>query len=354
MLQQLAACYQKQPIPQPGLLKKLIDNKITIENFIAEHNSNPFGERSVVKLNQQFDDVALRPYVDRAKQLTPKETKPLTFGNALHAQLKFVNVLGKQQFRHWSVSEIQKRLHEIRAQLKDSKTDEQQHVLQLTALSLIREAVYKTARAAAVLWPTAVQMLTILSAINHPSKCPLFLQLATGEGKSLVAVFRSLLLWVNGSGVAVVTHRASLAYRDALVFAPLFEGLKIECKHLTAERYQKDQQSEFKGIYYVEFNDLALIRQQRLLSTGLDIAGLSFIIDEGDELILHNQTDNNLSQTVGETEAHPYAWVFENLAAYLDTYAQGYNELTVCLSDLVGYLRVANPIAQSACQSMAF
>lgn len=369
-LLQIAACYQLKPVPAPHLLKQLMTGKISLADFIAEHTRDPHQERNAAKLKQQFDNDILWPYLNRAKQLKHQASTPLDFSDQLNAQLKFVNHLGKQ-FRHLSLSDIQKRLHECRAQLSKATDKDDILVLQLTALSLIREAVYKTSQVPVLLWPSAVQMLAILSALNHQRRqgaSPLFSQLATGEGKSLIAVFRSILMWVHGGGVAIVTHRASLAFRDAQAYTALFTALDIECKHLTADSYRRDfywrqliarasdkpKKPEFDDIYFVEFNDLALIRQQRLLDVGIDITNMSFIVDEGDEIILHNQTDNNLTQKSDAEDTHPYAWVFEALAAYLEQFSNPKKLVSVRLSDLVDYLHLANPIAARTCQKIEF
>jgi hypothetical protein len=371
-LTQLAACYQSKPLPDPALLKYFLEGRLTLEAFIAQHTRDPHHERDEKKLKKQFDNEVLWPYLNRAKYLQPNESMSLDFGELLYAQLKFVNQVGKDEISNLSLSDIRQRLHDCKESLAQANSKEASLLAYLTALSLVREAVYKTSQAPGILWLSTVQMLAILSALNHQLRTglafeatPLFMQMATGEGKSLLAVMLAILTWLRGDPVTVVTHRASLASRDAEAYAPLFESLGILCQHLTADSYRKsfylhqwlannENKPEFSGIYYIEFNDLALIRQQRLLNIGQDINKMSFIVDEGDEIILHNQTDNNLTQTIGDEDTHPHAWVFEVLAAYLERFDARSDSLSVRVLDLLEYLKSASPLAIRMCEQVDF
>ncbi|MEM1283747.1 MAG: helicase-related protein, partial [Chlamydiota bacterium] len=210
------------------------------------------------------------------------------------------------------------------------------HEYKLTALALIREAIYKNSQKPALIWPTPTQMLTILAHLNYKQSgldfSALFLQLATGEGKSLTAIILALLSWLDGKTAAIVTHRESLAVRDANAYSKLFQNLGLESGYHSAENYKftlamntlrkkiKEKEiPEFGDIAFFEFNNLALIRQQSLIERGKDLKDMSFILDEADETILHNHTDNNLNQIEGNLDNDPNGWVFEALAEYIHT-----------------------------------
>lgn len=373
-LEELASYYQLKPLPATPLLKRLLDGKLKLEDFIAEYKRDPHNERDSNKLNQQFDNEILWPYINRAKYLQPQQSKALPFAQELYAQLCFVNYVGFEKFRHLTVHELRHQLHECMKWLQEATDNQEKLVVYLTVLSLLREAIYKSTKPQ--IWLTAVQMLAAQSAINHVLRfdngmhaSPLFMQMATGEGKSWVALILAILTWLNGRPVAVVTHRASLALRDAKANGPLLESLGIECEALTADGYRQramwrqlsaafsndgKEKPEFTGIYYVECNDLILIRQQRLLNTGEDIDEMSFILDEADYTLLHNQTDNNLTQTTSAEDIHPYSWVFGELAAYLEKIKIQNNSYKVRVRDLVEYLRHTYPLASRVGQQVDF
>ncbi|WP_133139804.1 hypothetical protein [Legionella genomosp. 1] len=369
-LKQLADCYNCSPIPSSALMSELMQSKITVEQFQRSHNSDPHQERCSKKLKEQFDNEILWNYLHKLKNLSPDSAALDASTQLFIDYLKFINQIGLEEIRFLSLNEIQQRLHLCRQKLSVLENIEERTVIYLTALSLIREAIYKTSQPAARLWLSPVQLLGIFSFVERVVKnksaseiSPLFLQMATGEGKSLLALCIALLSWLNGNPSAVVTHRASLALRDAKMFGELLKALSIECLHLTADAYRwqllwrsllKDNKPEFTGIYYIDFNDLALILQQKRLKTGETIQEMSFVLDEADETILHNLTANNLTETVGSTETHPYAWVFEALAEYLHRYDPKKDSLKVSLAALVKYLQGYSPVGITVCQQIDF
>jgi hypothetical protein len=230
-------------------------------------------------------------------------------------------------------------------------------VLSLTAFSLAREALYKTGSAQAALWPSPVQVLAVLSVLNHELNfvdkdiSPLFEQLAAGEGKTAIEFFVAVLRWVSsGRGVAVIKHRDSVALRESLAFSPVLNALGIENKHLT----ENDYALAFTGFYYVEFNVLAAIRQLRLLELGNDLPPMHYVMDEGDEMLLHTQTDNNLTRTTGAEDVHPHAWVFEALAEYIEKFDARKESLFVNVAELVDFLSKVSPLGARAAHQVDF
>lgn len=362
-LKQLSALYETQPVPSSMLFSKLMDGKITISTCIAQHISDPHNERDEKKLRQQFDNDVLWPYINKAKYLNESTNLNLDFARQFPDQLKIVNQSGYESFRFLSLKEIGERLKNYRKELSTTENSGEKIKIYLSVFALTREAVYKTSPSSGILWPSPIQTLAILSALNHQflniDPNPLFMQMATGEGKSLLAIFLGILTWAKGDPVTIVTHRSSLASRDVNAYARLFTSLNIECEHLTANGYKlrylfrnffgmfnRDKKPEFDGIYYAEFNDIASIKQQRLLDIGQDIKKMSFIVDEGDEIILHNQMDNNLTQTVGGLSEHPHAWVFQSLAAFLER-SDMESALSVQMGDLVKFFHNTYPLADS-------
>lgn len=366
----LSTCYQHTPIPTTILLDALLNDNITLDQFISKHTRDPHGERTEAKLAQQFDDNMLWPYLNRVKYLDEDEDQDKQFNLKVKivTQLKLINRLGYETFRYLSLADLRDRFHECRSLMFKSPDQNEQLVIKLTTISLIREIIYKICK----LWPTPVQMLALLHSLNHGMTCddPLFVQMATGEGKSLFALMQSLLQWIHGRGVAIVMHRASHAVRDANKFDNVFKRLHIEAMPLTVESYRykklfdhlspKQKKSvahenqdgtHFDGIYYVEFNTLGLILQIHRLDEGRDLS-LYFIIDEADDL-LHNQTENNLTQGTNHHHEHVHAWVFEILAGFLKKYATS-ETLTVKITDLVDYLLQHHPQAHRACQQYDF
>jgi|GEM_PF-4594859 len=324
---------------------------------------DPHQERSPGRLAQQFNNEILWPFFQRAKYLRETPFSLADREQQLYAQLCFVNQIGQTQIRFWTLDVIRERLHACQTFLKTCSSAEERLTTQLTALSLIREAVYKTSKAGSILWPTAVQMLAILSAIDHQNThgCPLFQQLATGEGKSLVNVFLAILTWLETDSAAVCTHRSSWAARDADFYAPLMRALGINSRHLQANRYRREallhrllhkDQPEFSGVFFVEYNELMLIRQQRLLEIGLDIERMAFIVDEADQLFLHHETDCNLTQIQGADPTHPHPWVFEILAGWplLDNAAG----TVLDTEQAMQYLCSAYPLAARFSQDVEF
>jgi hypothetical protein len=359
-LENLASCYRLKPIPSPALVNRLLNKEITVEGFLAEHIRDPHHERSASKLKQQFNDEMLWPYFHKTRYFLTQQPDLENYYQQLSAQLKFVNHIGHEEIRHLPLSEIRQRIHICRELFVNTTDYQSRLTIQLTALSLMREAVYRTSPQDSILWPTAVQTLAILNIINHQIKPnldgpetddqinPLFVKMATGEGKTLLSAFEALMGWLACGAVMMVKHQASLAYRDAYAFHPLFDSLGISCKYLTADSYNEGgnrDESKFTGICFLEWNALVLIYQQGMLDLGQNLfEGAFFIIDEADQLILHNHTDNNLTWIEGNHTTHQYAWVFEALAAYLDGVDTSTNK-SVRMMDVLDYLYGVYPFA---------
>ncbi|MFT4058264.1 MAG: helicase-related protein [Legionella sp.] len=362
----LALCYEQSPIPNSSLINDLIERKITLDQCITQHTQDPHHERSLEKYAQQFNNDLFWPYLDKVRNLLSEYDDISNPAMLFPAQLRFINQIGQYELAQLPLQELSKRLHDCREKLNSAQTKDERLVVYLTALSIVREAIYKTSSVPSILWLSPIQLLGIFTFINRLNDTdipPLFLQMATGEGKSLLAVALGILSWINGKPAAIVTHRASLALRDAQVYQKLFEALNIECQHLTVENYQfrsklrhivHDKKPELSGIYYVNFNDLAVIHQQELLDTGKHMPAMSFVIDEADELILHNPTDNNLTKSMGVQNNHPYAWAFEGLAAYLERYNPNKESANIRMEDVVQFLQKYSPLGVSACQQVEF
>lgn len=362
-LSKIALCYQTKTIPTDSMLLLVVENKQNVSEFVKNHICDPHHERNEDKLKKQFNDDSLWPYMCKVKVVGPDQVSDFQT-QLFYQQYKFINAIGYNEIRHLSLDELRAGLHNCRDQWAIA-SNESKEMLCLTAISIIREVIYKTSVAPAILWPSAVQVLAILSVLNQDNKAitepnnPLFLNISTGEGKSLISVFLAILNWIKGSSAFVVTHLASLASRDAKAYAFLFKILDIEASHLTAdnvgfhifikafERLSKDKKNipDFDGIYYVDFNDLALIRQQRLNTTGMDLENVAFIIDEADKSILHNQTDNNLTNSLGHRDIHEHAWVFAELAAYLYEEIKSQPSWQGNVASIVHYLHKKTPAA---------
>ena len=82
-------------------------------------------------------------------------------------------------------------------------------------------------------------------------------EMATGEGKTLVATLPCYLNALTGKSVIVVTANEYLAKRDANWMAPIFEGLGMNVGYITPELNPLEKKENYaKDVVYATNNEL--------------------------------------------------------------------------------------------------
>lgn len=370
-IKQIVTLYLSPPFPQFSRLMKLVNGEIALPVFIQQNITDPHLKRDVKALIKQFDSGRAYPYFK--KILFIDEVVELTDIIAnYYLQLVIVNKIGCDHIRFMTMAQIKSVLQQCRDQLTNHKSalskDEVLCML-LISLAALREALYRCSNPNAPMWASPVQMLVTICHINHSLNGhePIFFKIATGEGKSLIAAWEVTIDSLLGGSANMLTHHSGLAFRDHQAYQLFFEVLGLSSGNITAQSKPVEYYPE--GIHYAEAMAFALFRQSVLLDTGLDIPQLnkkenkadnsannkvenienkavnieykalnvenkpvsqlpviehhktnrvSFVIDEADEIILHNEVDCNLTTSKQESsDIHPFAWVFDFLIDYL-------------------------------------
>lgn len=150
-----------------------------------------------------------------------------------------------------------KPLHRVMAEIKqniskgcdkDRITEESQHLKRRAAageavFALLPEAfalVFMAARQALGLAAHDVQLLAAIAMADGR-----IIELATGEGKTLAAVFPAYLMALSGKGAHVLTANDYLAQRDALWMKPVYELLGMSVRYISESSNTADRKPAY-------------------------------------------------------------------------------------------------------------
>lgn len=118
-------------------------------------------------------------------------------------------------------------------------------------------------------------------------------EMATGEGKTLVATLPSYLNALTGNPVHIVTVNDYLAQRDGTMMQPLFDLLSMKCEYITSTTPHHERAEKYNSdIIYITNNELGfdyLRDNMRHSNTDLSLMkhGLHYaIVDEIDSILI--------------------------------------------------------------------
>lgn len=128
--------------------------------------------------------------------------------------------INKLDFRHFSTDSLKKSAHDIKQQALAGVSPEN---LIAKAYALVREVSLRILG----LYPFDVQVLAGI-ALHHGK----IVEMLTGEGKTLAAVFPAYLNALTGQGVHILTFNDYLAQRDARWMGPVFNFLGLSAGYV--------------------------------------------------------------------------------------------------------------------------
>jgi preprotein translocase subunit SecA len=152
----------------------------------------------------------------------------------------------------------------------------------IDAFAIVREAASRTVR----MRPYDVQLLAALAMHHHK-----LVEMQTGEGKTLVAVFPAALRAFLGRGVHVLTFNDYLAARDAEWMGPIYRFLGLTVGHVAQGMRAAERRAAYAcDVTYVTakeagfdfLRDRLCLDPSQLVQRGFHFA----IVDEADSILI--------------------------------------------------------------------
>ncbi|MFT4967829.1 MAG: preprotein translocase subunit SecA [Candidatus Deianiraeaceae bacterium] len=186
-----------------------------------------------------------------------------------------------EQFKYFKENEFEVKTNEFRKRIKEGALLES---LIPEAFALVQVASENT------LGMKHYDVQLIGGMVLHEGKVA---EMATGEGKTLVATLPAYLNALTGNSVHIVTVNDYLAQRDAQTMQPLFDLLAMKCDFITSAIPPHERTEKYNSdILYITNNEIGfdyLRDNMRDSSVELTLTkhGLNFaIIDEIDSILI--------------------------------------------------------------------
>ncbi len=199
---------------------------------------------------------------------------------------KLIDIIQKSKkvystITHWEKIHIQNRVYELRSSAKDESALPE-------ILALIRKAVKLELQ-----WePWDTQLFAVLLFLHSDSNKGRLIEIATGEGKSLIIAMLAVIRALQGEKVDIVTSQAELARRDSATYKKFFECFNFNVAENSEQHYTSGLKpcyaKEVHIIYgYINNFQFDLLREE---FSGLNTrGGRGFdrvIVDEVDNLLI--------------------------------------------------------------------
>lgn len=326
-------------------------------NRLDKLEREPFGPRDDAK---DFDVTEVERVVNESLDWSNDTVYSYKYRKQLMEAFTFVNEIGYKlpifegrTAKELSNAEIQAYFLGIKNKsfLQDLPPFQQQ----LIALSLIREALYRSTGKMAY----STQLIVIIDCLMH--KGPLFSNIDTGEGKSLIDVAKDALVWLNSDRVDTTTSSIEDAKRDLEEFAPFLNFLNIPCgqKAITAQSELPDFVSN--GINAGTFSQMALFQAKMKMegkALGKETDVVSLIINESDYSLLEDRTVYRYATQSTQSLSPQAEWIYTainefvlldlkfnsrttseqrdvlNLKVFLKDYAKRHNKNSTIVNDI--------------------
>lgn len=185
----------------------------------------------------------------------------------------------EQELSAHSDGELQRKIAEIR---RHTGLGKMRDSVLVDVFALIREAARRTVG----MRPFDVQLLAALA--MHDRK---LVEMQTGEGKTLVAVFPAAIQAFLGQGVHVLTFNDYLAVRDAEWMGPLYRFLGLKVGHVVQGMDPDERRAAYGcDVTYVTAKEAGFdfLRDQVCFDPSLRVQrGFHFaIVDEADSILI--------------------------------------------------------------------
>ncbi len=192
---------------------------------------------------------------------------------------KLVEQINTIKFDSYNNEEIRNKSNELKAKVRQgSSTDE----IVIEAFALVKEAIKR------VLGLSAFDEQLIAGLAMYKGR---LIEMQTGEGKTLTAVFTAYVNALSGLGCHILTFNDYLARRDALWMGPVYEMLGLTVGFVQDNMKRHDRQRAYScDITYVTakvagfdyLRDLLCYDKNELVQRSFNFA----IIDEADSIII--------------------------------------------------------------------
>lgn len=240
-----------------------------------------------------------------------------------------------QNYRQ-QLAPLQLKLSELNAQLKDEKLtetqrkelelqkraiEENQQKILLPAISLMRVAMRRTPKK----WfANDSQIAAVCMSMVYHTDDHCFIQVDTGQGKTLINAFNAACMWLLFGQTMVLTSDSGLAARDLKHLREFFDILGIPCADKIITQTTPSDDYCQGGINYGTSAGLELSRHKARLGKPGVLASqeMGLIIDEVDDPFFDDRTDFRFTIPQIETDSEgesPIAIYYDAMNQFPDT-----------------------------------
>jgi preprotein translocase subunit SecA len=319
-LSQLNVLFNFDPFPNATQLERAINNPATLKDWIEHFDLDPFNLRNAGELKKQFDLSQMKRVVREMKRLPDETPLPIEEQIKFVKQMTYINALGQDRFDDKPLTAYARQALSALAQqlvsaIREAATPAAKEHAQLKLLACAREIHFR----ATGKFPNSTQMLTALLSLHYPGN--LFLQLMTGEGKSVLSPFFLLLEWVKGGAVNACTANDDLASRDYHEKKAFYQFFNIQSKYIDHNSARFSYATQ--GINYSTVAGSSLYRsaaklegeKMRAVVDGQKAPTASLVLDECDYATLDDRTTYNLASGGA---VNSYAWIYPLINAFVN------------------------------------
>lgn len=299
----------------------------------------------------RYDEYSLAPYGNRALEYSFQEAY-------YHTQKQRYEGIAPEVFTEERARDLARQLsqnrnksiHQLREELSVLKAEafENRAELKLQMLCLCIEMLARTTGQKHLEDPDRIisqelnttQVMTLYAMLESGEK-KVISQIATGEGKSRMAMILAAYQALMGKTVDIITSDFELSERDYLTYTPFFNSLNIKTSLISLNTpealYQKN------GINFSDDRQLFLLRNQS------DILGRPFsyleqekekrclVLDEED-VLRHDKSADLYNYATPSEELRNYTWVYSYLVDFMQKQlldAQKNHQTTLHVDDLI-------------------
>lgn len=315
-LNQLHELYQFSHISMACLDDALgeLKNK-TFDDFLTSIEKSPFGKRN---LKDQFNCDQVERVINESSDMINDSRYPYQYRKQLMEAFLLVNEMGStlpvfngKPVKDLSNMEIQSMFRELRA---NQTIDPLQK--RLRVLALMREAMYRSTGQ----FPFSTQMIALLDCMLHEGD--IIQNIDTGQGKSLIDIMKSAMLYLESDCVLMTTSSLTDAKRDIESYSPFWEllGIPFKAKPVTAQSDFKDFSTQ--GINYSTFSQFSLLwNRAKAFDHPLIPAdkSISMVVNESDHALLDDQVIYRFASPEGVALDKKHEWIYTAINDYVRT-----------------------------------
>lgn len=198
----------------------------------------------------------------------------------------------------------------------DKATKKDKIGARLAFLAIAREVMYrKTGK-----FPNATQIICVLDIIQH-RRYNMLAEIATGEGKGIIAALVAALLWLEGQTVDVCTSNSQLAKEHLDDFRNFYTYMRVPVGASNITEGSRLEDYKHGGINYSDVGQLILFRTRMLLETPPEVRAtwpkVSLVLDEAEFTMLDDPTLYRSARDLSPAGRH--LWIYSALNNFIDT-----------------------------------